>query len=64
MLYISTGESASIDTVKNAVRAFEDHRVVDIYEDPNGVKMIGLNKKYRLEDKLNEFIVQLESYRS
>ena len=55
-------ESASLDTLKNAIKGFQHIRVIECYK-VAGVKMMTLTQRFQAEDVLNEFVSNLERFR-
>ncbi|KAK3096107.1 hypothetical protein FSP39_023318 [Pinctada imbricata] len=58
----SYGESAALDSVKNAIKAFQDVKIIDIYYAGN-LRMVELHDHFEVRDRLNSYIDLLESLR-
>jgi len=61
-LPLSTAESASLDTLKNAVRSFQHHKVINCYQVAN-LRMLELHYRYQQERDLYKLIDSFEAYR-
>jgi len=57
-----SAESVALDTLKNAIRGFENAGVIHCYNEAS-VAMIGLTEEYHSEELLFSFIRRLELYR-
>lgn len=61
-LWFFSAESVALDTLKNAIRGFENAGVIHCYSEAS-VAMIALTEEYYSEELLFTFIRRLESYR-
>lgn len=58
---VVAAESASQDTVKNAVNSFRNLGVLELYT-LDGIRQLGLGHVYKIEEKLDSFIEELSSF--
>lgn len=58
----SYGESAAQETIKNAIKSFTDLKILDCYCAGN-LRMVELNSRYNVKDRLNEYLTMLSALR-
>ena len=57
-----SGESAAMETIKNAVKSFTDLKILDSYCAGN-LQMIELNSRYNVQERLNQYLTMLGALR-
>ena len=65
MLYCTillSGESAVLETIKNAIKSFTDLKILDAYSAGN-LRILELNSRYNVKDRLNQYLIMLGALR-
>ena len=57
-----SGESAVLETIKNAIKSFTDLKILDAYSAGN-LRILELNSRYNVKDRLNQYLIMLGALR-
>ena len=57
-----TAESVAQDLVKNALKAFADHKITELY-DVASERMVSLSEEFHSKEKIHELVSQFDAYK-